>query len=56
MRRSMIAYLIFGTGLLTLYGVGGYSHWWRALDVTSGGSGGGHSTWGGGGGGVHGGK
>lgn len=53
MRRSMVAYLIFGAGILTLYGVGGFNHWWRgALEGLTGGSG--RSFWGSGG--THGGK
>ena len=55
MRRSMVAYLIFGAGLLTLYGVGGFGHWWRGI-VDLGGGGSGRSFWGTGGGGFRGGK
>jgi hypothetical protein len=50
MRRSLVAYLIFGSTLLALYGVGGFAKWWRGI-VDLGGSGGsGRSFWGPGGG------
>jgi hypothetical protein len=58
-RKGLVAYLIFGTTLLALYGVGGFSKWWRGIvDLGGIGSGGsGRSFWGpSGGGGFRGGK
>ncbi len=68
MRKLLAIYAVFGAGLVTLYGVGGYSGWWRGIvrwnprvdSVYGPGSGarGGGSTggWSGGSGGFRGGK
>jgi len=61
MRKSLIAYALYGGSLLALYGVGGFSGWWKAMHLlprsgfsgfgpSSGGSGHGGSSWGTGGG------
>ena len=31
MRKALLMYAICGAGLVTLYGVGGYSGWWRGF-------------------------
>ncbi|HVG93943.1 MAG TPA: hypothetical protein VND21_05815 [Planctomycetota bacterium] len=53
MRRSLLVYALSGLGLLTLYGVGGFSGWWKSPSFSGlrGGTGGG-----GYGGGFRGGK
>jgi hypothetical protein len=53
-RRGLVAYLVFGSTLLALYGVGGFSKWWKTTHF--GGPGSGRSFWGTGGGGFRGGK
>lgn len=31
MRKALAIYALLGAGLVTLYGVGGYSGWWRGI-------------------------
>lgn len=33
MRKGLLAYTIYGGSLLTLYGVGGFTGWWKAMHL-----------------------